>query len=669
MRRAKILLFSYLCVIGAIVAASLIGLAASPPVDRDPDTYYEAYWNTIQAFDPAKAYDTVSGLMVDQALEGLYEYDPDQWNYDIVPCLAASMPEISEDGTVYTIRLRPNVRYPARQWSKDNPDDQEWIEPWRDEPRYVKAHDFVFAFKRMCDFHNSSPHYAAIAQDRIVGANEFFQATEHADKYAWYYDDIDLPGVRAIDDRTLQIELTAPYPQLIYKLMGSPVSPMPKEYYRHYAVTVPTEARNATLPESEHRTWHQRRAMKFRILGTGPFRLKEYERERYVKFDLNPWYRGRPDVDGHPSGLGGPHPSLPPERIVPYEVKREEFLFSKNALPRWFNFTLGAYDKIQQIPKDKFGAAIEGGEISGELAQIGMRQKQVPWPSVEYIAFHLKDPILKRNKPLRQAMSLAIDRVQYNKQFRNGEEIVPAGLVPPGSFTWDRDYTAPFYRYDPEKARELAEEARRLHRETFDEEPPTLTVSFRSTSSATRQAAEFLRLSWQQVGIDVELEFYDFGKWLDNLRSRNYQINSAGWVGDYPDEETFLQLFYSKNYAGGGANSTGYDRPEYDALYEQAKTMLDSPERRDLYRQMARMIEEDCPVIVLYYRTRREFFFDWLGDITPHVYLRAQPAYYHLDGALREARLRGELRGTLEELREKGLWPPDDRTDGEVGAQ
>lgn len=657
MRWAKITLFAYLGVIGAIVLASLLGLAFSPAVARDPDTYYEAYWNTCESFDPSKAYDTVSRLMIDQCLESLYDYDGDAWNYDLIPSLAAGMPEVSEDGLTYTIRLRPNVRYPDRVWDPDDPTRLVPVEPWRDTPRYVEARDFVFAFKRMCDFHMSSPHYAATAQGRIVGADAFFQASEKLDPESYYYDELDLPGVRTLDAQTLQIELTKPYPQLIYKLALAACSPMPEEYYYHYAVRVPTEQANAGVSEKDKREFHDRRQMRWRMLGTGPYRLKEYQRERFVKFDLNPLYRGRPEWDGHPSGLGGVDPAKPADRVLPYAVKAQEYLYSKNALPRWFNFTLGAYDKIQQIPRDKFGAAMEGGEISDDLEQIGMRQKLVPWPSIEYIAFHLKDEVLRDNLPLRRAMSLAIDRELLNELFRSGEELVPQGLVPPGSFTYGPDYLAPYYRFDPEEAARLAEEAKRVHRERFGTALPKLTVTFRSPSSATRQTAEFLRLSWKKIGIDTEPEFFDFGKWLENLRARNYQVNSAGWVGDYPDEETFLQLFYSKNYAGGGSNSTGYGNPEFDALYERAKVMLRSPERDALYEEMARIIERDVPVIMLYYRTRREFFFDWLGEVVPHVYLRAQPAYYRLDGELREARLSGAVRGTLEELRARGEWP------------
>ena len=128
MRWTKRIMLAYLVGIGAIVVVAVFGLVTAPPVERDPGTFYEAYWNTAQTFDSAKAYDTVSSKMVDQCVEALYEYDGFDPDFTIVPVLAAAMPEISADGRVYTIRLRPNICYPAR-WSDGTP-----VEPWRDEP-------------------------------------------------------------------------------------------------------------------------------------------------------------------------------------------------------------------------------------------------------------------------------------------------------------------------------------------------------------------------------------------------------------------------------------------------------------------------------------------------------------------------------------------------------
>ena len=643
-------MLGYLGGIGAIVLVTLVGLITAPPVQRDPDTYYEAYWNTAQTFDTAKAYDTVSGKMVEQVVESLYEYDGFDPEYNIVPALARAMPEVSADGRVYTIRLRPNVRYPAR-WA-----DGTFVQPWADEPRHVRAEDFVFALKRVADFHNASNHYGATMQGRIVGAEAFRRATELRPENAWYYDDIDLPGVQALDDLTLRIELTDPYPQLIYKLTHTAAAPMPREYYYHYAVEIPTREYNRDLPPDEHRLVHNRRVMRWRILGTGPYQLVEYQRERHVLFERNPMYRGRPDVDGNPVGRGGPHPSLTRQDILPRSVERQAYLFTREPLPRWYNFTLGGYDKIWFIPADKFGEAIESGNVSPRYAQRGMKQVTVPRPTIEMCAYHLKDPVFRDNLPLRRALSMAIDRREYIRRFLNGDGDLPAGLVSPGSFTWDPDHVVPEYNYNLKEAERLAEEARRLHRERFGTELPRLTYTLRGNSAASRARGEFLRLCWRVIGIEVDIEAIDFGKWLDERDAHNLQFFSSGWVADYPDEETYFSLFFGPNY-DGGSNGTGYYNPDYDRIYEQARVLPDGPERRELYRRMARIIERDMPVVLLYYRVRRELYYDWLGDLQIHVYLKAQPMYYELDGALREARLSERVHGTLAELVESGQWP------------
>jgi len=149
------------------------------------------------------------------------------------------------------------------------------------------------------------------------------------------------------------------------------------------------------------------------------------------------------------------------------------------------------------------------------------------------------------------------------------------------------------------------------------------------------------------------------------VRQRQYQVWWLGWVADYPDEETFLSLFYSPNRSPG-PNSSCYSDPDYDALYERAVTMQPGPERLALYQQMIEMIETDLPVIPLNYDVIRDLGYDWQGlldergayypAVIDHVWLKAKPMYYRLLPELREERLEHGLQGTLEELLNTGQW-------------
>lgn len=98
-------------------------------------------------------------------------------------------------------------------------------------------------------------------------------------------------------------------------------------------------------------------------------------------------------------------------------------------------------------------------------------------------------------------------------------------------------------------------------------------------------------------------EFATFGDLNKRWRESQLPLISAGWGLDYPDAENTLQLFYGPNKAPG-SNSSNYNNPEYDALFEQAAVMLPSPERTKIYRRMNQMVIDDCVAITGLSRTR-----------------------------------------------------------------
>lgn len=634
MQWIKRVLFLYLSIIATMVIASVIALVSAPSIDRRPDTYYRAYWNIPETFDPTKCYESRGGEFIDMCLEGLYEYDGFKNPTKIVPALAKTMPVISEGRLTYTIRIRPNVRYPD-------------VEPWKGRPRYVRAEDFVFALKRMADYHTASRHFDHYMRGRIVGVDDFFEYSKTVEGPEVDYDR-PIEGIRALDDLTLQIKMNRPFPQFIYKLMMSAGSPMPREWYMYVTD-------NNTKPDE----------LQWRILGTGPYQLADYKRERYCFFEANPMYRGRPDVDGNPNGLGGPNPSLRPESVMPHEVKRVEYYFNREQLPRWFKFTLGYYDR-SRVPRDAYGSAIGiNGSVSDELRERGVIQSLNPQPTTRYIGFAMDIPWIRENRDLRRAMSLAINRERYVSVFANGDGQPSNGLIPHAMNGYRSDHASPWEQHDPAEAMKLIESAKRFHRENFGGELPTITFTMGNTSALARQSSEDFRLAWQKIGLDVRTEHVEWGRFLENLRKRQYQCWWLGWVADYPDEETFLSLFYSPNRSPG-PNGTSYSNSEYDALYQEAVTMQPGPKRRSLYDRMIAIIERDVPVSSVYYDVVRDLGYDWQGrldesgnyipEVQGHVWLKAKPAYYRLDAALRKARLDHGLTGPFDQLIREGRY-------------
>jgi ABC-type oligopeptide transport system substrate-binding subunit len=111
---------------------------------------------------------------------------------------------------------------------------------------------------------------------------------------------------------------------------------------------------------------------------------------------------------------------------------------------------------------------------------------------------------------------------------------------------------------------------------------------------------------------------------------------ALGWMADYPDAETFLQILYSKN-ASPGPNHYNYASKKFDEIYEEVVVMPDSPERTELYREAERIVIEDCPAVWTLHRVRYILRHDWLGNYKPHAYPFGMWKYRKVDTAKRAA--------------------------------
>ena len=135
---------------------------------------------------------------------------------------------------------------------------------------------------------------------------------------------------------------------------------------------------------------------------------------------------------------------------------------------------------------------------------------------------------------------------------------------------------------------------------------------------------------FDKINIDVVASFNAGPAFFDKLDKRQVQLFLLGWVGDYPDAENFLQLFYSKNESPG-PNHTNYRNPEFDRVYEQARVMPDNPERTALYEELNRIVIEDCPWIFLYQGMDFALTYDWVKNYEPHDFPYGMDIYRDID--------------------------------------
>lgn len=549
----------------------------------------------IQGFDPAKSGDVASSMVISRMYEGLLQYSYLKRPYQVEPLLAESLPTVSEDGLTYTFKIRNGIFFQDDPCFPDG------------KGRELTAEDFVYAIKRVADVKNASSGYWAFNR-RIVGLDDFRASSAEAKPTDY---DAVVEGLRALDDHTLQIQLTGPYPQLLWILA------------MHYSFAVPREAVEAYGDDFVNHP-----------VGTGPFILHKWKRNYRVEFVRNPKWAETGRVELYPSegtaqdraaGLledaGKPIPFL--DRIVQYVVD--------DSTTAWMMFLSGHFS-FSSISRDNWDVVITPEkELVDDLQKQKIRLLASPTLDLFYIGFNMDDPVVGRNRKLRQALSCAYNP-EVMVQYYNGRITPVYGPVPDPLAGFKPEPTA--YSYNPEKAKRLLAEAG--YPDGIDPETGRrleVTLELGSAGGDTSQQIDLLIDMFDQVGIVLKASYNNWPTFLDKMDRRQAQLFQLGWVADYPDPENFLQLFYSANVSPG-PNHANYVNSEFDALYEKIRFLLPGEEKDRLCEQMADIIIEDCPWIFMHQPMSYALVHNWLENYKPHDFPYGMTKYRRADNKL-----------------------------------
>jgi ABC-type transport system substrate-binding protein len=588
----SVIALTFLLFLSTIMA----GCGKSPSEENQEEmVLYTALVTKIPGLDPGNIAGIYAATVAGQILECLYQYHYLKRPYELIPQLAEDMPEISGDGLTCTIKIKKGVYF------TDDPCFE------GDKGRELTAEDFIFAWKRIADIKYISKNWW-IFDGRIVGLDEFREYTKSCKKAS----DVDysrpVEGLQAPDDYTLIIKLKKSWPQIAYLLAHQPTAPVAKEAVDYYGKDIISHP-----------------------VGTGPFILHKWHRGSYIEMLRNPNFRDQfYPSEGEPQDLenglladaGKKLPFV--DRIVWTLIEEEQ--------PRWLQFLLGKLD-ASVIPKDNFAQAIDvSRKLTPQMKQRNIHLKTFRDPDTFWIGFNMEDPLVGKNKPLRKALSYAIDRAKFNRLFWNNRYDLAYGFIPPLMKAYDPKVKDIGISYDPGKAKQLVKQAERVHGGKL----PQLRLSMGGTDTLSRQMGQFYERGFENVGLDVEAEYMDWPTFQEKTSTKGVQIFSLGWIADYPDTENFLQLFYSKNISPG-SNNFNYTSGEFDKLYEQVIIMPDSPERTELYRKAERLIIEDCPAAFTEHRVRYILHYDWVLNYKPHVFQYGLAKYRRIDLEKRRA--------------------------------
>ena len=562
-----------LTIVFAVVAVVLLWIlyggehkdgSASPGV-----ILYTADGERVKTLDPVLASDLASSNIVTTVFDTLLQYDYIKRPYILKPSMLETMPEVKDNYKRYIFTLRDDLYFHPDRCFRDN--DLE--------DRRVTSDDVIFSILRLADARLHSSAYWLV-RGKIAGIDNFRTMTLDAseDDYSVY--DVEIAGLRKLNDRQFEICLEQPDPRFLYILAmpgSAVVSRKAVEYYGDGFAENP--------------------------VGSGPFMLKEWLRDHHIIFDRYPDFREEyfPEAEKESDRTR----KLPlADRLVCYSIRQP--------LTCWMLFLQGKLD-ISRLDKDNLDVVLsKSGTIAPALIARGIELMRQPGFEIQYIGYNFDDAKLGKNIALRRAINLAFNldsRIAHSNQ-----QMAPApGPLPPGVAGFDPEMQNKYNRYDVEAAKEqmiLAGYPDGIDPETGA--PLKLTFDLNGNSPMHRQLGEMMAGDLKKIGIELEYRLNNSPRFFQKLRQSEMQLFRLSWAGDYPDAENFLQLFYSGN--AGGSNRVNFRDAEFDRMFETILPMADSPERTAIYKKMVALLMEKQPWIFESYPIRFRLKYPWMQN-------------------------------------------------------
>ena len=549
------------------------------------------------SFDPAFASDAASDSIIANVFESMLEYDYLARPVKLVPRTLESMPRVEDGGRSYVARVRKGIFYA--------PDAA-----FNGVPRELTAADYAYGFKRHLDPAQHSP-WAWLIEGKLVGGNEAQARARTSGRFNY---DAPFPGLEVVDRYTLRIRLVAPDLRFPYVLAVPNMAPMAREVVERYGRDVGAHP-----------------------VGTGPFRLGEYKRSSRIVLEANPSFRR---VTYAPAGPVPP--ALKPvadalrDKPLPF-VNRVEISIIEEGQARWLAFLNGEQDLIDApgIPSEFVEQALDpAGKLRPALAAKGIRHQVLLRPNVYFTYFNMQDPLVGGYTPekiaLRRAIGMSVDIAENIRVLQKGRAVLAHSPIPPDIEGHDPALRTTAQLYDPKAARALLDKFGYRDRDGdgYRELPdgkPLVLERWSVPNSSQRQSDEFWKKSLDAVGLRVEFRKDRLPELRKMARLGKIPMSGDGWNVDYPDAENFMQLLYGPNI--GQENHSRFDLPEFNKLFEQARTLPDSPERTALFSRMTQLMIAYAPWRLTVHLLEDHLTQPWVRSYVPHP-IKSQTYFY-----------------------------------------
>lgn len=482
---------------------------------------------TPTSLDPGKVEDGDTIDLLQQVYEGLLN-----WSEDNQPVgLLAESWTISEDGTLYTFKIKPGVKFHNGQ--------------------ALTAEDFKWTYERACNpalMSSTAPNYLG----EIVGVKEKIAGTAK-----------EISGVQVVDPLTLSIRIDKPRPYFLGKLTYIVNAVLPKD-------AVPMEEiKNAK-----------------EMIGTGPFKAEQYVPDQIIVLAANKEYHG-----------GAPM------------IEKIERPVIKDAATRLNKFKAGELDLVM-LERQDVGGLQKDSEFKDQL-------KFFPRPAVWYIAMNELEFAPFKDRRVKQAVAMAIDKDAIVNSILGGINQIANCIVPPGVLGHREN--AKGLPYDVEGAKKLLADAGYPNARGL----PPFELRFREQRPDIRIVAEAVASQLDKnLNMKVTLRTMEWRAFLEARNRFEHQAVHMRWGADYLDPENFLS-FMLGTYPYGPENRIGYSNPRFDALCKEADSTMDQQRRLDLYAEAEDIALQDAAWVPLYFQRDAEL-------ISPRVKGLRESLFGHL---------------------------------------
>ena len=490
---------------GAAMAAGTHPVTGEPLADDQTFTY--RVLDELSSLDPQIVEDVTGSEVARDLFEGLMSQDEDG---NLVPGVATGY-DVSDDKLTYTFHLRPEAK-----WSNGDP---------------VTAGDFVFGWRRAADPATASPYQWYMGLMSIANGEAVIAGDMPPEEL----------GVKAIDDHTFEVTLSAPLPYFAQMTTHATTFPAPQKVIEEFG-------KDWTKPEN--------------IVSNGAYILTEHLPNERLTRERNPMY------------WDNEHTII--DKVVALVINDENVALTR--------YMAGELDRTE-VPAGQFP------RLSEEYPE-----EAISFPRLcnYYYTFNLSDsgPEAFKDVNVRKALALAVDRKIIVENIMAGGQpeaytftpAAVAGFEPPatemtGMSQADRDAMA----------LELLAEA------GYGPDNPLTFEMIYNTSEAHEKVAVALSQMWKQkLGVEATLANMEWKVFLEERGNQNFELARGAWCGDYNEASTFLDLLDSAS----GYNDGKYANETYDGLLQDAKTADDTT---PLYTEAEQILAAEMPVIPIYH--------------------------------------------------------------------